>query len=350
MSPLKNLVNSKIVIAIVTLLIIIAVGATLYLGSASSRLSKELKQEKSGSGALEKENAEMQKNLAKLKEENDKLARQFESISVDRDNLLTQAKRMLGDKARSEELSAALEEAKKDAATIRKENQELLDQNLLLKEKKNDLEMIQKQLLREKEQLAESLEKAKDASGIRRLEQEKAALKKENTDLSNGLKAAKAEINKLKESQAAFKDEVRQLTAKVKDLDDRYAEAVKKNKALEQRVEDAPHKFAEIARQNKVLIRRTSNMHYNLGVFYLQQKEYNRAAAEFEKAVELTPDDAYAHFNLGYIYAEYLVNRTRAVEHFRQYLRYAKKDDKDVDWVKKYLLTWQSWQGKETME
>jgi len=91
-------------------------------------------------------------------------------------------------------------------------------------------------------------------------------------------------------------------------------------------------------------------MHYNLGVFYTNQKDYSRAIAEFEKALELTPDDPYVRFNLGYIYAEYLVNRPKALEHFRQYLRYAKPDDKDADWVKKYILTWQAFDGKQPME
>jgi tetratricopeptide (TPR) repeat protein len=111
-----------------------------------------------------------------------------------------------------------------------------------------------------------------------------------------------------------------------------------------------PGKFAEIARQNKVLIRQTASMHYNLGVFYSKQKEYTRATNEFEKALELTPDDAYVHFNLGYIFAEYLLDRAKAVDHFRQYLRLAKKDDKDIDWVRKYILTWETWQGNKPLE
>ncbi len=113
---------------------------------------------------------------------------------------------------------------------------------------------------------------------------------------------------------------------------------------------ETPKKFVEIARQNRRLIKETANMHYNLGVFYMKTKEYQRAAAEFEKAVELTPDDAYSHFNLGYIYAEYLVNRPKAMEYFRKFLRIAKSDDKDVDWVKRYILTWDTYDGKNPME
>ena len=98
------------------------------------------------------------------------------------------------------------------------------------------------------------------------------------------------------------------------------------------------------------MIKQTAATHYNLGVFYTKNKEYSRAIAEFEKAIELVPDDAYSHFNLGYIYAEHIVNRTRAIEHFRFYLRHAKKDDKDIDWVRKYVLSWETWQGEEPLE
>ena len=128
------------------------------------------------------------------------------------------------------------------------------------------------------------------------------------------------------------------------------AEAQKKNKRLELEALNVPKKFAEIGRQNKILLKDTAQMHYNLGVFYTKNKEYDRAVAEFEKVVEINPDDSYAQFNLGYIYAEYLVNRDKAVEHFRHYLTLAKSDDKDIDWVKKYLLTWETFNGKKPME
>ncbi|MFH1640381.1 MAG: tetratricopeptide repeat protein, partial [Candidatus Omnitrophota bacterium] len=91
-------------------------------------------------------------------------------------------------------------------------------------------------------------------------------------------------------------------------------------------------------------------MHYNLGVFYTKNKQYSRAVAELEKAVELNPQDAHAHFNLGYIYAEYVENRSRAVEHFRKYINCADSNDKDMDWAKKYIVTWSSYEAKEPMD
>ena len=91
-------------------------------------------------------------------------------------------------------------------------------------------------------------------------------------------------------------------------------------------------------------------MHYNLVVFYTKNNEYDRAVAEFEQCIKINPNDAAAHFNIGYIYSEYLVNRKRAMEYFRHYLRLAKSDDPDVDWVKKYMLTWETYEGKMPMQ
>lgn len=136
----------------------------------------------------------------------------------------------------------------------------------------------------------------------------------------------------------------------VSDFRKKYNEALSKNKTLEKKLLEIPKKFAEVTRENKMLLKETALMHYNLGVFYTEKKEYNRAVAEFEKSIELNPDDGYAYFNLGYLYAEYLVNRPKAIESFRLFLKYATGDDKDVDWVKRYILTWQAWEGKTPLK
>jgi len=108
---------------------------------------------------------------------------------------------------------------------------------------------------------------------------------------------------------------------------------------------DLPKKFSELARQNRTLIKETSEMHYNLGVANIKNKEYGRAIKEFEKVLELKPQDAYANYNLGYIYAEHLVDRERAIKYFQNYLAYA-PDARDANWVRKYILTWQTWYGR----
>ena len=134
-------------------------------------------------------------------------------------------------------------------------------------------------------------------------------------------------------------------------LKDEYAETLQEKKMLAGKLARLPGKFAELARQNKKLIKETISMHYNLGVFYIKNKEYKRAIAEFKETLKLKPDHAYASYNLGYIYAEYQVDRPQAVRYFKDYLEFSagkkEEDKKNRDWVRKYVLTWETWYGKE---
>ncbi|HOU36109.1 MAG TPA: tetratricopeptide repeat protein, partial [Candidatus Omnitrophota bacterium] len=180
---------------------------------------------------------------------------------------------------------------------------------------------------------------------------------RENARLRDDLAAAQRNLKNLQIKSKRLEDQALNDSAQmevyrrqIKEFKKRYELAMAKNRSLEKKIEQVPARFAEIARENKVLIKETALMHYNLGVFYTKNKEYSRAIAEFEKTVELNPNDAAAQYNLGFIYAEYLVNRPKALEHFRKFLSLVKSDDKDVDWVKKYILTWQTWEGKKPID
>jgi len=336
----------------VILLIPFFIVATLaiYFGLEKRKLLRELKNRESSFDKSNKEIIEIKKEHDKIQKDFANLQKDYASLSEEHNSLISRIKGLLTENERAKDLTISLEKTKKSMELLEKTKQEVLEQNLILKEQAKDLQTIQKQLIREKEQLQETLTKEMDKSGIKKLEQDNLSLKSTNKNLESSLKQKDAELSRLKDSESKLKEESVQLNKKIEGLTKNYSEAVRKNKELENRVTQLPGKFAEISRQNQLLIKRTANMHYNMGVFYTQQKEYTRAVAEFEKAVELTPDDAYSHFNLGYIYAEYLVNRPKAIEHFRHYLRNVKKDDKDVDWVKKYIVTWESYSGNKKLE
>jgi tetratricopeptide (TPR) repeat protein len=70
---------------------------------------------------------------------------------------------------------------------------------------------------------------------------------------------------------------------------------------------------------------------------------------EFQKVVELRPEDGDAYYNLGVIYAEHLPDRERAMANFRRYLQLKPGAD-DATWVKQYIASWQAWEGKERLE
>lgn len=348
----------------ITLLIVLAGFNIFFFLRLSRAPASKIKYVKSDCEKPGKENLEFKDKYAKLQKE-------YDALSADRDNVLFQTKSLLSQKEKAGEAEAAFEKMKKENETAAKEKKEAQDKTLefqgeigVLRNKIEELIADNGRTINEKKQLEELIAKERDKNPILKLKDEKAGLQKELASANAGIKQASAE---LKQSQAEIrkfgidlaktkqeldksrlKDE--ELRRQIESLNINYAQALNKNRALEEKVVQTPKKFAEIARQNKALIKQTSNMHYNLGVFYTKNKEYSRAVAEFEEAVKLRPDDAYCHFNLGYIYAEYLVNRPKAIEHFRHYLRLAKKEDKDMDWVKKYIITWQAWGGKEPME
>lgn len=277
-------------------------------------------------------------------------AKDLETIKIDRDNILAQIKILLGEKAKARELEESLQKAKTEASSAEKELRQANDQKFSLKEEVNKLQAAQAQLLKERDGLEIAYEKAAHKVLIKELKKKNSTLQRDlNTEAAKA-RSLERENSRLSEQKDKLNTAKDQLTGQLNDYKKNYALAVKKNKAMESKISQTPAKFTEIARQNKVLVRQTSEMHYNLGVFYTKNKDYDRAVAEFEQCIAINPNDAPAHFNLGYIYSEYLVNRKKAMENFRHFLRLAKSDDPDVDWVKKYLLTWETYEGKIPMQ
>ena len=340
----------KIPIILIGVLIFGESAGLIYFAYKSQGLARQLSQAQKRLQEIAPNYERLSKEEQDLKSKYTDLLKESEAIKEDRANLLVQTKNLLGEKGRAEELAASLGKANSDIAQLRKEKQDLESQTVALKDEISKLEGSEAKLIKERDEFKLAYEKARKDTTIKELKNEIANLGKVKSNLESNLKNKDKEIEQLQAQRTKLEGTKEQLSGQVKEQKKTIAEAQKKNKALEREVKNIPKKFSEIARQNKMLIRETSEMHYNLGVFYTKNKEYSRAIAEFEKVVEITPDDSYAHFNLGYIYAEYLVNRKKAIEHFRHYLRLAKSDDKDIDWVKKYLLTWETYEGKKPMQ
>ncbi|MEK7849674.1 MAG: tetratricopeptide repeat protein, partial [Candidatus Omnitrophota bacterium] len=227
-----------------------------------------------------------------------------------------------------------------------KAKEESLGEVTLLKEKILKLDKDIVRLAQERDGYKKSFEKASVGNIIGDETKKKISdLEKENAASRATIKDMGSRTRSLEGLSLKNQAEAEFAKRQLEEVKAQYADAKKQNRGLERKLEDLPKNFAELARENKILVKRTALMHYNLGVFYTQNREFQRALAEFEKAVELNPEDSASHFNLGYIYAEHLQNRPKAVEHFKQFLKLAKRDDKDADWVKRYILTWQTWEG-----
>ncbi len=300
---------------------------------------------------------ESQAAVAQYKE----IAKELESVKADRENILAQTKSLLANRMRAQELEDELIKVKASMQPLEDEKRRIKEQSLLLKAHVKKLKDDRTKLTAERDELKLANDKLQNNTMVKELNNKITSLQKQlkdsiaaaNTEKNTvdaDLKAAEKKIVQLSGENAKLTASNDQLTAKVEDQESGLAEAVKKNKAFEQEIREMPSKFVEVSRQNKILLKQTAGMHYNMGVFYTKHKDYDRAATEFVKALEIDPNDAYAHFNLGYIYAEYLINRHKAMEHFRHFLRLAKGDDPDVNWARKYLLTWETFEGKRPMQ
>jgi len=271
----------------------------------------------------------------------------YENLKLDRDNLALQVKNLLQYKSTASQQTDARRRLEGRISRLEQEKQ-------ALEAKINDLEAQLTVAFKEREALIGKQDELKKyiekkeieykiidtlEDDLRRAGIEKKRLTAQSLQLQE-------KIKELESEKIALKAEGKIYQRQIRNLKKQYSQALRTNRQLEKKLQEVPKKFAEIARENKVLIKETALMHYNLGVFYIEEGQYRRAVAELEKAVELNPDDAYAYFNLGYIYAEYLINRTKAVDCFKQYLKLASKEDAEIDWVKRYILTWQTWEGK----
>jgi len=363
MTIITEQVNKKIqkkTVIISAVAFALVAGISAYFGIAYYRLYAEcdaFKKAQAGFDEFSKRIGGINANFSTLEQNYTQLQNDFNAVKTDRDNLLVQIKGLLAERGRAQELEAAMGTIKSEDEVLRKDNEDLEGQNTSFKDEIKRLEVSRVQIASEVGQLKDALATAQSKSGEKKMQQGIALLQKENSSLGASLRQAQAEAAKWQSGSYRSNDQINTLKRQVAELRAQltrlnvdYNVALNKNRALERKALEIPAKFQEIARQNTVLMKQTANMHYNLGVFYLNTKEYARAVVEFEKSIEINPDDAYAQFNLGYIYAEYLVDRRKAIEHFRHYLKIAKKDDKDFDWVKKYVLTWDTWGGKKPME
>ncbi len=296
------------------------------------------------------------------KAEYDKLKSEYDQIVTDRNNILSQTRTLISYKNRVEDMEALVKSAQAEKAQVEEklkaalqENQKLLagtsDEKVLLEQKISSLNAAIKQLEKQREELKAEFEKREvEFKVVPETKRQLTQALNEKKELLRSTSQLEAKVRRLEQDRLDKDAQIEIYRRQVKDFKVRYEKSLIKNRKLEQKAEQLPAKFAELARENKVLIKETALMHYNLGVFYTKNKEYQRAIAEFEKTIDLNPDDPYAHYNLGYIYAEYVLNRPKAMEHFRKFLSLVKSDDKDVDWVKKYILTWQTWDAKKPVE
>ena len=298
--------------------------------------------------------AQTPEDYNRLRQEFEKMQGEFQALKQDRDNLSAQTNFLLKYKEEVITAQQTVKTAQESRLQWETEREAMKNQNKILQSEidslRNQLVNMQTDHMKLEEEYEAQRQKLTQSKAsyilINDMERQVKTEKKEKQRLERLVKKLDQKISLLEEDRLKRAATVEVLQGHTRELKEKYNQALTQNNALEKKLERQPREYVEIARENKVLLKRTALMHYNLGVFYSKNKEPERAISEFEKAIELNPDDPYAYINLGYIYSEFLVDRPKAIDNFEKYLRLAKKDDKDIDWVKKYILTWQTWEGK----
>lgn len=178
--------------------------------------------------------------------------------------------------------------------------------------------------------------------------------------LKNGqsaeIMAAEDRVRTFEAEKMRLETEKQELEKQLKDWQLKTEEALKENAELKAKktktppppAQPAPGAVLEITQERDRLFKENADMHYNLGVFFAQSRDFTRAAKEFQRAVEMRPNDSAAHYNLAKIYADQLGEKEKAVVHFEQYLQ-LNPNAPDKNWVEGYVASSRAWEGEEKL-
>ena len=344
--------------------------AALFGGKKNEELMKQSAQE--CQAKLEAKDLEYQKLLdAKkdeadatqgLREKNSTLMEAYEKLQSDQQTIVEQLNRLRRDSQRCDAVKETYDQMTLENEAFIEENKALEVEKQEVKVTLENLKLHVQDLNKENEELHSLLSEAQvdDEEKLRKIRgkvqkemedlvNRTKTLKDENTNLDKQLKEARMNTAVLQSTDQRLQVELDTYKKDLTDVQEDYLGMKQENRYLSQQASEFPKKFTDLARHNRKLVKETADMHYNLGVSFIKSQEYERAVKEFTQVIELKPDDAEAHYNLGYIYAEHLVDRPTAIKHFKDYLAYA-KDAADRDWVKQYIFTWQTWYGKEKIK
>lgn len=295
------------------------------------------------------------------------LEKKYKDLEIDRNNVLSQTKQLLADRSKLgavEEKSTELESAvrtlmaqkdklltenqklKKELASIVQNHDRIRDnfQELQIRENSQNTEIrtLREQLIRRVEASPQYLLVQNEAKAVK---QENDMLKKTVAVLDGKLKKALEYARKIQDRDFKYVQQLEIQRASIEELKKQNESLTAANRQLNQAIERTPAKVTELARRNEELVRETSAMHYNLGVLFTEEQKFDRAVREFERALELDPNDQKSHYNLGYLYAEQLSRPGDAMKHFKRFLE-LDPNSQQAESVKSYLVMHHTFQGK----
>lgn len=304
--------------------------------------------------------------------ENEKLKTENAEVKTDRDNVLKQAKSFLAEK---DAISTKLREAQGASTqntdvmdSLRKEveilkSEAAKERNELEKERSLHQEEIQARekaaadLEAKNNSLAKTLE-AYTPEKIEQLTEDRNRLEQENRKMATRVLENEKKLTEMKQEITPFqldREEMFKLRSEnkelqrriqyVSELEDRQKQLLRENAENREKLEVMKAKFkdavpglAKSGRISQKMMRENADMHYNLGTVFLHNKQYKEAIKEYERVLELRPNDSETHYNLGVLYDDYLRDREKALYHYQKYLAINPKSA-DAKKVETYILS-----------
>ncbi len=333
--------------------LVLIAGVTVTGAAAGWKLFSELRSLETQRTTLEERGVTAEQHLVELEQKHTALSQERQQLATDRDNLLAQTTRANNERNEHVTVVALYEGVLR---RVGQENQALKINANAMKQKQEELEKAYDQLLSDQERLVQEQEqlrtqlvelqsKPMDARTKQQLVKEQEQHRK---DLA-ALQEARKQLKDVQGRQAKNEEQLPQLHSRLEVLQEKYAKLLTENKLLKHRASRVPKDVTIIAREHEQLLKELADTHYNMGVIFSDKNDYVRAAKEFQKVLELKPDDAESQYNLGVIYAEHLPDREKATKYFRRYLQVS-PNAQDASWVKQYIASWQAWEAKERLE
>ena len=335
------------------LLGIIVVAMTVAGASVAYLLVKQSKAKSSSSPSA-----------MKLEQDYSDLKKKYDDLETDRNNVLSQTRTLLQEKAQWQGVEEQLENLKKTNKVFMAQKEKLLAENQKLKAeiasvmqnfdglKQSYQDLLTKQEEADKENIAlrDLLTKQVQATPeYQVLDRESKRLREENEkfgqtiNLMEGkLKLALDRIKKDQERELSMLRQVRGQKDLLEGVRGQNEMLTKMNAELNELVNQAPSRIKDMAAQNQILVKETAEMHYNMGVFFTENKQFEQAEREYLRALEFDPNNLKVHYNLGYLYAEDMDKHDKAMFHLEKYLQ-IDPNSKESETIRSYIATRQAW-------
>ncbi len=284
--------------------------------------------------------------LQDLKQRQEEFEREIQRLTADRDNLVTVAKRAKEERDKVVGIRNLLERVLEKTG---EENRELKERLEPAERELGAMRGQWEQLVKERDRLQGELSQYKTGAKEKRLSGQVTELRRTGRELKRELREAEQQAGRASRQGGKVSKELDQLKKRFTILQTNYADKLRENASLKYEVNRLPKDVHRLARQHERLLTDLADTHYNMGVMFFKKRDFVRAATEFERVVELRPQDGEAHFNLGVIYAEHLPDREKAIKVFRRYLQ-VKPKGQDAGYARKYIATWRAWEAEERLE